>query len=143
LFVSIHTFEKQALGFEEKLRSFLPLLKKIESIKVKADTPLVMKIQLDSDWRINPQAQSWLRVFESTQKEKFKFIKQYSHSQLSSLSIKIPPLTHKKYYRIQAIFYFCKKGEREVCRIQSLDFELHPAEDENNLATEFSIQLGL
>lgn len=101
-------------------------------IKVKSGAPLDISIALDTGWKINHEAPTWLAVFDGK-----KPIAYFNKDKVAANKLKIPALSEDKSYRLQGIFYFCEDKEGSLCLIRGYDKTFKPSA--KNPATKIDI----
>ncbi|NUM87879.1 MAG: hypothetical protein HUU37_01620 [Bdellovibrionales bacterium] len=100
-----------------------PELIKLSDQAVRPGEPWKVNVQLAPDAAWNGKHESVVEVFELPE---HKSVKQYLTRDLSRGLLEMPGLEAGKKYRLLTQFWFCKKDQPDVCRIQGVAADVNP-----------------
>lgn len=106
--------------------SELPNTESLEAVEITLGRPVTVTLQLQTGWKINQDAPSYLALFT----ENGGLITHFSHETLKTQrTLTLPALEAGKTYRFQGIFYYCEAKEGSLCLIKGYDQMLHVVEN--------------
>lgn len=111
----------------------MPELSKLSDQAVKPGELWGVNVQLAPDAIWNPK-ESVVELFELPD---HKSVKQFLRKDFSLGTVKMPGLEEGKKYRLLTQFWFCKKDQPEICRVQGMAVEMIYARAASGLTVNF------
>jgi len=93
---------------------------KQSEVKLTSGKPIPIQIHAAPGWKLNLKAPSWLSLYQKSSLGKFQLMYQFRKDQLQNMILS--PLQDQGHYQLRGTLYYCKKGERSVCQLESYDF---------------------
>lgn len=124
--ISRRNFEAQLLDIlpplklqKEGFLQYLPNLQKSDAAMVKADAELLLKINLNSGWKINEMGPSFINLLELVKENQANLVATFDWHSVQGLELKLPKLNPKKDYVLQGVIYYCQDKKNALCYVKS------------------------
>ncbi|MBY0408466.1 MAG: hypothetical protein K2Q01_12310, partial [Rickettsiales bacterium] len=124
---------KQAVAILTEMPNPMELKKDLNLLQ---GQPVTFTLKMQRGWHINPDAPSYLALFDLVQNNQPVAV--FERAQLQNGMVTIPPRMGVQ-YRMQGIFYYCEDKPDALCLIKSLDAPVAFFEDG---AAEYEIELN-
>jgi len=125
---------------KEGFLEYLPNLEKGAPAKVKADSEIIIKIDVKKGWKINETGPSFVNLLEIVKDREALMIESLDWNAVRKKEMKLPKLNSDKDYLLQGTIYYCEDKKNSLCYIKSYEQEIIADEDEK--AVEIKIKLG-
>ncbi len=125
---------------KEGFLEYLPNLQKLETAKVKADSEIMVKINLNKGWKINDMGPSFVNLLEVVKDNEANLIESLDWHKIQNKEMKLPKLSKKKDYILQGTIYYCQDKKNALCYIKS--YEQKITVDADVKGSEIEIKLG-
>lgn len=108
------------IAFQENLPN------KLDMTRATVITGSKIEFALQKGWHINPDAPSYLAIYDANR----KLVQAYQAKEITSPKLALPELPPAE-YTLQGVLYYCKERSGSQCLIRSLDTKLYisPASD--------------
>ena len=123
---------------KEGFLEYLPNLQKIETVSVKEDADVMLRIDLNDGWKINEDGPSFVNLLEMHGDEKADLISSYDWHAVKSKEMKLPKLSSSNDYLMQGTIYYCEDKRNALCYIKSYEQKISAGGE----ASEVEIKLG-
>jgi len=123
---------------KEGFLEYLPNLQKIETVSVKEDAEILLKIDVNDGWKINEDGPSFVNLLEMHGDEKADLIGSYDWHAVKSKEMKLPKLSSSKDYLMQGTIYYCEDKRNALCYIKSYEQKISASGE----GAEIEIKIG-
>ncbi len=96
----------------------------IKNIKLESDKEIDLSINLNSNWKINDLAPSYINLLSMDDVKDATIIDSYNWNDIKNNKIKLPPLKSDKKYLLQGLIYFCEDKKNALCYIKDIQYNL-------------------
>lgn len=117
---------------KEGFVQYLPNLKKLPDLAVKADAEITVKIDVKSGLKINEMGPSFINLLEIAGDEQVNLIAVADWREIKNKTLKFPQLSSKKNYVLQGVIYYCEDKPNSLCYIKSYEQKLDVKSGEAN-----------
>lgn len=111
---------------------YLPNLQKSETVAVKSDAEILLKIDLKKGWKINESGPSFINLLELVKDDQANLVTSFDWNVIKGKELKLPKLNSKKDYVLQGVIYFCEDKVNSLCQIVSYEQEVKAESGEKN-----------
>jgi thiol-disulfide isomerase/thioredoxin len=124
---------------KEGFLEYMPNLERVESISVKSDSEITIKINLKSGWKINERGPSFINLLEMTGNKEANLLSSFDWHQVKNKEMKLQKLQQGKDYILQGVIYFCEDKKNALCYVKS--YEQKIIADSKEKSVEIQIKL--
>lgn len=125
---------------KEGFLQYLPNLQERETVMVKSNSEIALKINMVKGWKINELGPSFINLLEIVEENQANLVKSFDWHSIKSQKITLPKLNADKNYVLQGVIYYCKDKKNALCYIKSYEQKIVADNEEN--ALEIEIVLG-
>ncbi len=125
---------------KEGFLEYLPNLKKAPDVKVKADTEIMLKVDLKKGWKINELGPSFINLLEVVSSDKANLVKVFDWSDIKNKEMQSPKLKAGEKYILQGVVYYCEDKSNALCYVKSYERKIIADDGEKN--SEIIIKLA-
>lgn len=125
---------------KEGFLQYLPNLQAMENITVKADSEIIIKIDLKKGWRLNEMGPSFVNLLEMVKDKQANLVDSFDWHIVKTKEIKLPKLSSGKDYMLQGSIYYCEEKRNALCYIKSYEQRVNADADEK--AVVIDLKLG-
>lgn len=124
---------------KESFLQYLPNLQKVDKIKIKSESEITLKINIEKGWKINKMGPSFINLLDPVKSNQANLISTFDWHSVMEKVIKLPKLEEGDYV-LQGTIYYCEDKKNALCYIKSYEQKIVADDDVDNV--EIELKLG-
>jgi hypothetical protein len=125
---------------KEGFLEYLPNLQKSPDLDLKAESEIVLKINLKKGWKINEAGPSFINLLDLVKDDQANLVASFDWHDVKNSEFKLPKLKAGNNYVLQGAIYYCQDKKNALCYVKS--YEQKIITDNGAQSSTIEIELG-